>query len=545
MKIRVQDKDVMLKQSGTYLDALRLAGMQEGALAVYRGGEVCRLNDPVLSDCTIRPITLAEEEGRRIYERSLLLVLLAAAAREYPGVQVQVEHSLPQGLYMLLNGLRFLSNSVLMRLEKAMREIIEADLPIARMVVTREEAIRYFEDQPDKQRLLSYRPFEHFTLYSLEGQKNYFYGEMVPSTGYLRLFALKLHLPGILLIKPDPDDPDQLTNKQGSIKLADVFAQSERWGEILKAQSVADLNEMVLSGQIRSFIRINEALHEKTISHIADEIHERGPRVVLVAGPSSSGKTTFTNRLNVQLRVNGMEPVMISLDNYYKERRFYPLDEFGQPDFESLYCLDIDYFNEQLVSLLQGDEVELPIFNFKTGKREEHGIATRLKEDQPILIEGIHGLNEDLTYDIPREYKYKIFISALPQLNMDMHNRIHSTDSRLLRRLTRDFAARGASIEETMNMWAGVRRGEEKWIFPFQEQADYIFNSSLTYELCVLKKYIYPLLSNVSPENPHYCEAHRLMKFLNYIIDAPAEVENEIPPTSILREFIGGNTFYA
>jgi uridine kinase len=534
-------------EDGTYLDALKLAGAEAGALAVYRGGTVCPLDTPAAQDCAITPITLRDAEGQRIYERSLLMVLLAAVAREYPGVQVQVEHSLPQGLYMLLKGLRFLSNSVIAKIESAMRELIQQDLPIEREIVSKQRAVTVFEqeNQPDKVRLLKYRPFDHFRMYRLCGQENYFYGEMAPSTGYLKNFALRLHLPGIVLVKPDAQQPEQLTKAQLSPKLADVFAQSERWGEILGAQVVADLNEMVDSGRIREFIRINEALHEKTISHIADEIYDRQPRVVLVAGPSSSGKTTFTNRLYVQMRVSGLEPILISLDNYYRDRQFCPRDENGEPDFESLYALDVDYFNEQLVGLLQGNEVELPVFDFTTGKRAPKGIVTRLKENQPILIEGIHGLNDALTYDIPREYKYKIFISALTQLNMDSHNRIRSTDCRLLRRLTRDYATRASSMEQTIGMWASVRRGEEKWIFPFQEQADYIFNSALTYELCVIKKYIYPLLSAVSQESPCYHEAHRLMKFLNYIVDAPRCIEDEIPPTSILREFIGGNTFYA
>ncbi len=364
----------------------------------------------------------------------------------------------------------------------------------------------------------------------------------MPSTGYLKNFALNLHLPGVVLVMPSRQDPSKLSQREPSPKLAEVFAQSERWGEILNAQVVADLNDMIRSGDIRQFVRVNEALHEKTISHIADEIYERQPRVVLIAGPSSSGKTTFTNRLNIQLRVNGMRPILISLDNYYKNREKIPFDENGKRDFEALDAIDVQYFNEQLVSLLQGETVELPIFDFTQGKRLEKGFVTSLMDNQPILIEGIHGLNDDLTYDIPREFKYKIFVSALNQLNLDNSNRIHSTDIRLIRRLTRDYFTRASTMINTLSMWESVRKGEEKWIFPYQEQADYIFNSSLTYELSVIKKYLYPLLAAVEPASEYYSEARRLVKFLNYILDA--DVEKEIPPTSILREFIGGNSFY-
>lgn len=545
MKFNIDVNGKTVTAEGTYLDALRAAGAEEGALAVRSGGETCELGWELNRDCAIKPLTLADDEGQRVYERSLMFLLLMALKREYPNGDVQVEHSLPQGLYMEIKGVKFISRSVVKCIEDAMRELAAQDVPFEMHTVSREEAIRIFEEQnqQDKVRLLRYREKDSIRIYSAGGIRNYFYGEMVPSTGYLKLFALELRgQHGIVLRMPKPDRPDALPDTPAAPRLAEVFARSEKWGEILDASLVADLNEMIEKGGIRQFIRINEALHEKTISHIADEIYEAQPRIILVAGPSSSGKTTFTNRLGIQLRVNGMEPVMISLDNYYLDRDAIPLEADGTRDFESLYALDVEYFNRQLVQLLQGEEVELPVFEFLTGKRSERGTPIRLRDGQPILIEGIHGLNDDLTYDIPREYKYKIFVTALTQLNLDNYNRIRSTDCRLIRRLTRDFETRGSTMENTLSMWRSVRKGEEKWIFPFQEQADYIFNSSLTYELAVIKKYLYPLLTAVPVESEYYSEARRLVKFLNYIKDA--DVEDEIPPTSILREFIGGNTFY-
>ena len=533
-----------VKTDGTYLDALRLAGQDAGAVAVRHGGETCELDWDVMCDCAIEPLTLKTDEGRRVYERSLIFLLLMAVKDEYPSAQVEVEHSLPQGLYMLLKGIKFLSNSVVKRIESRMRELAEQDLPFERDTVSLAEAIKIFRElgQDDKVRLLSYRPKDFFRIYKCGSVCDYFYGEMVPSTGYLKVFELNLHLPGIVLTMPSRDVPTQLSRREPSPKIAEVFAQSERWGEILDVQVVADLNDLIKNGDIHEFVRVNEALHEKTISQIADEIYEKHPRVVLIAGPSSSGKTTFTNRLNIQLRVNGLKPILISLDNYYKHRDEVPLDENGGKDFEHLHSIDVQYFNEQLVSLLQGDKVRLPIFDFKVGRRRDSEFETQLLDNQPILIEGIHGLNDELTYDIPREFKYKIFVSALTQLNLDNSNRIRSTDLRLIRRLTRDYFTRSSTMENTMSMWPSVRKGEERWIFPFQEQADYIFNSSLTYELAVIKKYLYPLLAKVEPGSDYFLEARRLVKFLNYILDA--DVEKDIPPTSILREFIGGNSFY-
>ncbi len=534
-----------VKTQGTYLDALKLAGKEDGALAIRHGGETCELNWDVIKDCTIEPLTLKTDEGRRVYERSLIFLLQMALKDEYPHAKVEVEHSLPQGLYIQLRGIKFLSNSIVARIEDRMKELAEQDLPFTRDVVSLAEAIEIFKEQgqDDKVRLLSYRPKDSFRIYTCGNVRDYFYGEMVPSTGYMKLFSLNLHLPGIVLTMPSRDDPKVLSQREPSPKLAEVFAQSEKWGEILDVQVVADLNDMIKTGDIHEFVRVNEALHEKTISQIADEIYEKKPHVVLIAGPSSSGKTTFTNRLNIQLRVNGLKPILISLDNYYKSRSEVPLDEDGNKDFEHLHSIDVTYFNEQLVSLLQGDTVQLPIFDFSIGRRSDQGVKTKLLDKQPILIEGIHGLNDDLTYDIPREFKYKIFVSALNQLNLDGSNRIRSTDLRLIRRLTRDYFTRSSAMTNTFSMWPSVRKGEERWIFPFQEEADYIFNSSLTYELSVIKKYLYPLLSKVEPSSEYYLEARRLVKFLNYILDA--DVESDIPPTSILREFIGGNSFYS
>ena len=483
------------------------------------------------------------EEHRRIYERSARLILLLALRDEMPGARVRFEHSIGQGLYMTVTGADLTATRV-RALEKRMHEISRRNLPIVKTRWSREEAQAYFaqQGQDDTVRLLRYRPFDYFDVYTCDGLSEYFYGDMAETTGEIASFALRFYYPGIVLLLPGEDLSGPPAPFVERTQLMRTYARANEYSRILECETAADLNDIIARGDARMFIRVNEALQDRMIAHIAERIVSRGARVVFVAGPSSSGKTTFANRLSIQLRVSGKRPVAISLDNYYRNRSEVPLGEDGKPDLECLEAIDVPLFNDQLIELLAGREVMLPRYSFKTGCREEQGIPLHVDEDQVIIVEGIHGLNDALSADIPSELKFRVYVSALTQLNLDNHNRIRTTDVRLLRRMVRDHRERDTSVEGTLAMWDSVRAGEEKYIFPFQERADVMFNTSLLYEIAVLKKYAYPMLCEIKPESPYYVRARRLVKFLHYFMDCDAE--SEIPPTSILREFIGGCTFY-
>lgn len=536
-------------QGMTLGEAIAKAHPGVKALAARVGGEEFNLNfTPKLKEgdaWTVTTLTIHRRAGRRVYERTLVFILLMAMRNLFPGKRVVIEHSLGPGLMVRPYLGRTLKAEDVRNVEAEMRRIVQENLPLKRERQSIRNAVEYFEKdgQSDKVRLLRYRKYSYFDVYRCGDMMEYLYGEMAPSTGLIDVFTLRYRLPGMLLIMPDAAEPTRPAVYVDQPKLARALDESQRWTEILECDSAADLNDMIESGHIREFIRVNEALHEKSISSMADQILDHGARAILIAGPSSSGKTTFTNRLAVQLRVHGKTPMLISLDDYYIDRDKLPLDENGERDLEAISTLDIDRFNQDLEMLLSGEEVEMPIYSFKTGSRLPKGRIVQLREGQPVLIEGIHGLNERMSEGIPAEMKFKIYISALMPLNLDDHNRIPSTDARLLRRLTRDYSHRNASMEETLRMWASVRRGEDKWIFPYQEQADIIFNSSLCYELAILRKHVHPLLSAVGHESDVFAESRRLVKFLNYFLDADG-VEDEIPPTSLLREFIGGCTFY-
>ncbi|EOD01609.1 uridine kinase family protein [Caldisalinibacter kiritimatiensis] len=425
-----------------------------------------------------------------------------------------------------------------------MQEIIDADIDIKREKISIDKAKEIFQGQgmEDKLRLLKYREKDYIHVYNLDGYYDTFYGYLAPSTGYIKKFALKYYEPGIIIRFPRKQSNFMLPKFEAHNKLAKIFKESEEWGDILEVGDVASLNDKIRDGSFEEIIRISEALHEKKIAYIADKISEdNDKRVVLIAGPSSSGKTTFTERLSIQLKVNGKRPISISLDNYFVNREDTPRDENGDYDFESLEAIDIKQFNEDLINLMKGESVELPIYNFLTGKREYMGNKVQIDKDQPILIEGIHGLNEKLTSLIPHKNKFKIYVSALTQLNIDSHNRIPTTDTRLIRRIVRDAKYRGNNALKTLQLWSSVRRGEEKNIFPFQEEADVMFNSALVYELAILKKYAEPLLKEIDRTNEYYSESKRLLKFLSYF--KSANYESDIPKTSIIREFIGGSCF--
>lgn len=511
-------------------------------VAASLGGRVRQLDWAPEADCELGVLTYADEEGRRVYERSLRFLLLLALRDELPDVSVRIEQSVGYGVYIEVRAP--ISEETVRRIEERMKALRDQRLPLIRERWSREKAIRHFETegQADTVRLLRYRQQDYFDVYSCGGMSEYFYGDMLPTTGHIQTFSLMRYARGIVLLLPSPDKPDEVAPFQERPKMMRVYAMSSRWNDILGCQNAADLNDMIIGGRLREFVRVNEALQEKSIAEVADYIVERGARVIFIAGPSSSGKTTFSNRLAIQLFVHGLKPVMLSLDNYYKNMEDIPLDEDGKPDLECLESLDTDLLGRQLLALFHGETVEIPRFSFRENKRKPRGALLQVGENQPILIEGIHGLNPRLSADVPREMTCRIYISALTTLNLDDHNRIRTTDVRLLRRIVRDQRFRSAPVEETIGMWPSVRRGEEKFIFPYQEEADIMFNSALAYELSVLKKYAYPMLSQITEESPYFTVARRLVKFLNYFLEA--DVEAELGPTALLREFIGGCTFY-
>ena len=494
---------------------------------------------------TVSLLRYDSARGNRVYERTMLFVFLLAMRELYPKTRVRINYAVGAGLFASVGEGMRLSQQDVDRIKKAMHEIVKADLTLERKRVDIDDAIDFFsaDGQEDKVRLLKYRQFSFFDVYRQDDYVDYFYGEMAPSTGYASVFDLQAQKGGLLLIRPSAEDPNKPAKHVSLPRLSSVFSESEEWGNLMHCGVVADLNDMVLSGEVRTLIRVNEALHEKRFAQLADEIIGRGARAVLIAGPSSSGKTTSANRLCTQLRVHGKTPILVSLDNYYLNRDQLKPGPDGKIDLEDIATLDIPQFQDDLTRLLKGEEVELPLFDFVTQHRCEKGIKLRVTENTPLVIEGLHGLNPHLLPEaVDKKLIFRLYVSALTTLNLDDHNRVPTTYLRLLRRMVRDYETRGASVERTLSMWDSVRAGEEKWIFPFQEDADAIFNTTLIYEPAVLKKHIFPLLSAVQPESVYYDEARSIVKFLNYFVEA--NVEDEIPPTSILREFIGGNTFY-
>ncbi len=509
------------------------------------GNELKELRHTLDEDCEVKWIDCCSSIGSRIYKRSLSFIFVRACMELFSGCSVSVEHSISKGLYCEVKYKTPMNEGEVKRIRMRMQEIVEEDVPFHKSRISVEEAMDIFRDygQQSKVKLLKYREKPYIKIYQCGWLKNYFYGYMVPSSGYLKQFDLTWYKPGVVIRYPRLEEKGNIPAFVDNPKLFKVFRESEQWAEILKIDYVAALNDLIVSKSEAEYLRIAEALHEKKIVKIADEasnsIEEK--RVILIAGPSSSGKTTFARRLGIQLKVNGLRPVSISLDDYFVDREKTPLDETGEFDFESLHAIDLDLFNQHLSALLKGEEVIIPTFNFKTGKREYNGHRLQVDHDQPLILEGIHALNDELTRSISRHNKYKVYISCLTQLNIDEHNRIPTTDTRLIRRLVRDFQFRGNDATRTLSMWSSVRRGEEGNIFPFQEDADAVFNSALFYELSVLKKYAEPLLRQIDNDSSLYPEAKRLLKFLGYFV--VLENEDDIPRTSILREFIGKSGF--
>ncbi|MGI5880641.1 MAG: nucleoside kinase [Syntrophomonadaceae bacterium] len=492
----------------------------------------------------VKLITVKSDIGLRVYRRSAVFLLIVAARMEFPERKMTVKHSLSNGLLCeFVDGET--NDAEVKKLETRMRTLVEMDIPIHRNTVMREQAIEIFsrQQQFDKAKLLEVREKPVVHVYELDGWYEYFYGYMVPRTGMVSNFKLINYPPGIILQTPESNNPTVIEPYVEQKQLARVFREARDWSEMLQTPHVAALNDIIANGNIEEIIRVNEALHEKKIAYIADQIcQQQEARLVLISGPSSSGKTTFAQRLLIQLRVNGRRPVLISMDNYFVDRALTPRDENGDYDFESLQALKLDLFNSHLISLIQGEEVEIPIYNFKTGVCDPKGIPIKVNLGQPIIVEGIHALNDELTWLIPAEQKFRVYISALTQLNIDYSNRIPTTDSRLIRRIVRDARTRGYSAADTISRWPSVRAGEQKYIFPYQENAEVMFNSSLVYELAVLKPYAEPLLQAISPEADEYVEAKRLLKFFSYFKPISGE---PVPPNSIIREFIGGSWFKA
>lgn len=495
---------------------------------------------------TVRFIDYRHPDGKRMYMRSLSLVLFKAAVDLYPNEKLQIEHAVSNGLYCELGEIISEDDHVNMveKLRTRMQEIINQDIPFSREEIRTEYALRLFEEfgLDDKCTLMRTRKQFYSSVYKLDNVVNYFYGYLLPSSGYLKNFDLVKYYEGMLLVAPKEDDPQELSDIVIQNKLFEIFQEFKEWVDIIGVPNVGQLNLATQNGKISEIIKISEALQEKKLACIADMIDKRKEelKVVLISGPSSSGKTTFAKRLSIQLSVIGFKPIVLSMDNYFVDRDHTPRDKNGDYDFESPQALDIKLFNENMLDLFEGKEIDLPKFSFASGQRSYNGSKLKLAKNSIILVEGIHGLNPLISEMIPNNRKFKVYVSALTPLSIDSNNRISTTDNRLIRRMVRDHAYRGYSALETMQRWPSVRAGEEKHIFPFQEEADVMFNTALLFELGVLKKWVEPILKEVPPIVPEYSEAKRLLKFLSYILPI---AEKEIPPTSILREFLDGSSF--
>lgn len=495
-------------------------------------------------DCHIEFLDIRTQVANLIYQNSLTLIYLKAVYDVLGDFEVDIENSLNKGLFTEIKSDVPVTTAQVRAIEKRMHEIVAKNLPLERIELTKEEAEDFFiqSGRGGKIALLEENPYmKKIPFYSLDGYMDFFYGLMAPSTEYIKYFQLMKYRRGVLLRFPHPSNPNVIPEYVDEKALYKTFGEEKRWGKLMEINYVSDLNRRIDEGKIKELIQISEALHESKIVEIAEMITKQKKRIILIAGPSSSGKTTFAQRLCIQLRVHGLKPLYLGTDDYFLEREQTPLDEYGEKDYENLSAVDIDLFNDNMNDLLAGKEVDLPIFNFLTGHKEFGKRKTRIKGSQPIVIEGIHALNEALTPKIAEEEKFKIYISPLIQLNIDNHNRIITTDHRMLRRMVRDFKYRGYSAQNTINTWPKVRAGEDKNIFPFSNQADVVFNSVHLYEISVLKKYAKPLLEEITRDEPEYADAHRLLNFLRFF--RTVDDDSAIANNSIIREFIGGSVF--
>lgn len=506
--------------------------------------EYYELNSEIKESGNLTLVQLNSEEGMNVYKRTLQFVFVKAAFDLFPQSKITIEHSISKCIFGEIHKKTILSKEEVEKIKERMIEIINSDLPIEKNSFTKKEAIELFdkEGMDDKVSLLKSMELDSIDLYKIGDRYDYFYGLMANSTGIIKTFDLKYYEPGFILRYPEREDLDNLPEFKEQKKLFNIFYETEKWLGILEVGDVGSLNKKIEDGKIRALVMVSEALHEKKIAYIADNItNKHGVKMVLIAGPSSSGKTTFSKRLSIQLRVNGFVPVPISLDDYFVNREDNPKDENGEYDFESILSLDLKTLNEHFIKLLNGEEVEIPSYNFKTGRREWHGNKLRLPKNGILIVEGIHALNPKLTEKVKEENKYKIYISALTQLNLDNHNRIHTTDVRKIRRIVRDYLSRGYGGEDTLKMWPSIKRGEKKNIFVYQEDCEDMFNSTLVYELSVLKPFALKELNKIKKDSPVYAEAYRLKSFLSFFKEIPMEY---VPENSIFREFIGGSCFY-
>ena len=565
MELKIDGKQVMAQPGQSLLELVHQLGLDSDRLstrpiAARIAGEVFNLNYiPVrtkdvdtdrpsirkamaASGGAVQLLRYGDPSGKDVYSRTVQFILFLALHQLWPRARTKMNCTVGPGLFIEVMGAEDFSSE---KLKTHLKELIQMDIPLLRRRTTTKAAIEGYlrSGQLDKAQLLSWRTEPYFDQYVYEDFADYFYGELAPSTGYLQVWYILSVDGGFLFIYPDDNNPDSVAHYQEMPNFLSVSTEGERWCRLMACETVADLNALTQNGKIRELIRVNEALHEKRYAQIADMICNRGAKAVMLAGPSSSGKTTSANRLATQLRVHGKKPILMSLDDYYINRDEIQPGPDGQLDLEHINTIDTMLFRSHLKALLQGEKVELPSFDFVSGKRRWCGHTICLERDTVIIVEGLHALNPVLLpEDLEPELIFRLYVSPLLPLNLDDHNRIPTSYLRLLRRTVRDYETRGASVERTMSMWDSVRRGEKRWIFPFQENADVIFNSSTLYELSVLKRHIYPLLLAVTPEQTCYEQVRSIVKILNYVL--PADVDDEIPPTSLVREFIGGNSFY-
>lgn len=565
MELRIDGQRITAQPGQSLLELVKLLHLEgetlsDRPLAAKIAGEVFTLNYiPVrqkdadadrpsmrramaASGGEVRLLRYGDAPGKESYIRTAQFVMFLALRQLWPQATAKMNCTLGASVYIAVSGAADFSVS---RLKQRVAALVEEDIPLIRRRVPLQQAIDRYEreGQMDKARLLSWRNVDYYDEYAYGDFADYYFGEMMPSTGCLTVWDIVPADGGFVFVYPDDANPEVCARVPAMPNFFSVFNEGERWCSLMECETVADLNDLTTSGRIRELIRVNEALHEKRYSQVADMVCQRGAKAVMLAGPSSSGKTTSANRLATQLRVHGKKPILMSLDDYYIDRDKIAPGPDGKLDLEHINTIDTELFRRDMAFLLAGEEVELPSFNFKTGRREWQGHRLKLHRDSVIIVEGLHGLNPAmLPENVEKHLIFRLYVSPLLPLNLDNHNRIPTSYLRLLRRIVRDYETRGASVQKTLSMWDSVRRGERRWIFPYQENADVIFNSSTLYELAVLKKHIFPLLTAVEPEDECYEEVRSIVKVLNFIREA--DVDDEIPPTSLVREFIGGNSFY-
>ena len=547
-KVVITGETRMYPEGTTYRKIVDESGIHTEApvILVMVNGKLRELQKRLKSDCTLEFVTTKDHIGFETYKRSVCLVLLRAiydvAGRENVD-KVMIHYSVGNGYYFTMEGKAALDQDFLDKVKLQMHKLADECTPIGKRSVNTDEAVALFHKHRmyDKEKLFRFRRVSKVNIYNIGYYDDYFYGYMADHAGYVQYFDLKLYDEGFVLELPERKNPSVIPPFHPQDKIFHVQKESQEWAEKMDISYVGDLNDRITKEGISNVLLVQEALQEAKISDIAQRIVSEGnKKFIMIAGPSSSGKTSFSHRLSIQLTAHGMKPHPIGVDNYFKNREDTPFDEFGEKNYECLEAIDVEQFNKDMLALLNGERVELPVFNFKTGLREYKGDFLKLGKDDVLVIEGIHGLNDKLSYALPAESKFKIYISALTQLNIDEHNRIPTTDGRLIRRIVRDARTRGTSAKETIARWPSVRRGEEANIFPYQEEADVMFNSALVYELACLKVYAEPLLFGIDKSEPEYLEAKRLLKFLDYFISVPSE---DIPHNSLLREFVGGSCF--